>query len=355
MGKNCQKCGMTNADDAIFCTNCSEKISPSTLLEKQEPESTTVKSITEPYTDTPSPYPKETKSKKKLIIVAVAIIVAIVLITTAFFVLLAKENITSKIGTFFETANKVSGGPTVSLQSLASGNVNSAPASGYGAKYYLYLDEEKIGETREINDGETTYNGISCYKIIGTSNVEMSVSTGTTAFTVEYTSYVNKNDNAPIHMDISYKYTKPQTMEMSISIDCDRDNGIITTSIPSLNQNAILTLPEEYWGMISSVDDLYVGFSKDFDCTMTTQGTNINVNYNITVTEQEDVTVPAGTFEDCYLIEFKITYGSYTMSSSNMNMKIWISPNGVFPKSEVTTGTVVTGIIQELEGYYQKI
>ena len=353
MRKNCQKCGMTNADDAIFCTNCSEKISPSTLLEKQEPESTTVKSITEPYTDTPSLYPKETKSKKELIIVAVAIIVAIVLITAAFFVLFAKEDATSKINTFFENAKKVSGGPTVNLQSLASGNVYSTPASGYGTKYYMYYNGEKIGETREINDGETTYNGISCYKILATSNVEMSVNSVTTAFTMEYTSYVNKNDNAPIHMDINYKYTKPQTMEMSMSIDFDRDNGRITTSIS--NQNMILNIPKEYWGMISSVDDLYVGFSKDFDCTMTTQGTNINVNYNITVTEQEDVTVPARTFEDCYVIEFKITYGSYTMSSSNMNMKIWISPNGVFPKSEVTTGTVVTGIIQELEGYYQKI
>lgn len=352
MGKNCQNCGIANADDNIFCINCGEKLSPG---------STEVKSITEPiaepYASVPPLPPSEIKSKKKPMIIAVTIIVAILLVTATFFLFFYKENITSKVNTFFETAQKVSGGPAVSLQSLASGNVNSAPASGHGAKYYMYLDGKKIGESKEINDGETTYNGINCYKILGTSNLELTVTNTLIEATVEYASYVNKNDKTPIHMDFTYKYTKPQTIEMPMLIDFDRNAGTITTSIS--NQNMILNMPKEYWGMISSVNDLYVGFSKDFDCTMTAQGNNINVNYNITVLRQEDVTVLAGTFEDCYLVEFKVTYGSFTMSSSNMNMKIWISQDGVMPKAEITSG-IITGsssskITQELEGYYQKI
>ena len=127
--------------------------------------------------------------------------------------------------------SKSSGGPTVSLQSLGSGNFQTIPENQHLAKYYMYYGGEKIGETIEVNTGLTTYNGISCYKILGETDIEISLMGTSTAFTIDYIYYVKADDKMPIHLSITYDYTKPEelkTFDMTSTVSWDQEEGEIT-------------------------------------------------------------------------------------------------------------------------------
>jgi len=215
----------------------------------------------------------------------------------------------------------------------------------------MYYNGEKIGETVEANAGVTTYNGINCYKILGRSDIEMSVMGTTTSFTIDYTYYINENTNLPVYMNIDYDLSESQGGKMSSTISWNQNTGEIKMTIPVSSQEITLNFPTEYWGLLSSVDDLYVGYSKEFDYTMTNEGTTTGISMNISVTSQTDVTVLAGTFEDCYVLEFaQIESNSYSSNQPSVFMKVWISEDGVVPKVESTVlGMYIT---QELEGYY---
>ena len=150
---------------------------------------------------------------------------------------------------------------------------------------------------------------------------------------------------------IDYDLSGSQGGKMSSTISWNQNTGEIKMTIPVSSQEITLNFPTEYWGLLSSVDDLYVGYSKEFDYTMTNEGTTTGISMNISVTSQTDVTVLAGTFEDCYVLECaQIESNSYSSNQPSVFMKVWISEDGVVPKVESTVlGMYIT---QELEGYY---
>ena len=379
MFKRCPKCGIQNNENVSFCTNCGAKFEEKVSDFKQPTETEKIDAFEQqssgiykesayfeapkpvesmpeyqPYGQ-PSPYIAEKQAKKtKPIIAIVAIAIAAIVVATAFFVLFTgeKDEEKSELDRLLDSiTGKIKGGPTVSLQSLGSGNFQSIPADGCIAKYYMYYNGEKIGETVEANAGVTTYNGINCYKILGRSDIEMSVMGTTTAFTIDYAYYINENTNIPVYMDIDYDLSGSQGGKMSSTISWNQNTGEIKMTIPVSAQEITLNFPTEYWGLLSSVDDLYVGYSKEFDYTMTNEGTTTGISMNISVTSQTDVTVLAETFEDCYVLEFaQIESNYYSSNQPSVFMKVWISEDGVVPKVESTVlGMYIT---QELEGYY---
>ena len=379
MFKRCPKCGIQNNENVPFCTNCGAKFEEKISDFKQPTETEKIDAFEQQSSDVykesayfeapkpvesmpeyqpygqPSPYIPEKQSKKtKPIIAIVAIAIAAIVVATAFFVLFTgeKDEEKSELDRLLDSiTGKIEGGPTVSLQSLGSGNFQSIPADGCIAKYYMYYNGEKIGETVEANAGVTTYNGINCYKILGRSDITLTFMETTTSFTIDYTYYINENTNLPVYMNIDYDLSESQGGKMSSTISWNQNTGEIKMTIPVSAQEITLNFPTEYWGLLSSVDDLYVGYSKEFDYTMTNEGTTTGISMNISVTSQTDVTVLAGTFEDCYVLEFvQIESNSYSSNQPSVFMKVWISEDGVVPKVESTVlGMYIT---QELEGYY---
>lgn len=362
MVKICNNCSAESPDIATVCYNCGKNNfsnNQNTQTDNNKPVQTTNVEKTYPTQQTTYPI-EQPKNNKKTIIALVAVLVAIGLVATAFFVLYTDTNSTEKTDEFFANAEKVSGAPSMSLESLASGNLQTLPDEGYGAKYYMYYNGEKIGETKQKNDGIESYNGIDCQKIIGTTDVELSIMGSEMAFTMEYAYYID-NDNYPVHMDMGYKYTKPEQlagMDLDSDMDWDKNSGEVTMSIAGMTYT--YTLPTEYWGLLSP-ETLNIGYAKSFNYTMDMAGQNADISTTITVEKQEDVTVPAGTFKDCYLVNIEQTQSSatstYDLGSTTSNMKFWITETGEVPKIETASG-VATGLdsfsmTQELEGYYK--
>jgi len=387
MLKICPKCGMKNDENVAFCTNCGNRLAE-TLEEfrssfetekrdnfKQqdsgsykEPAYFNEPRQTEPTPQypvygQPSPYMPEKKSKKNRMILPILsiIIIAIIVVAAVFFVFFTgeknNEEENNELDQILNThTNKIEGGPSVSLKSLGSGNLKITPASDCVAKYNMYYLGDKIGESVEANAGITTYNGKSCYKILGRSDVELSVSGKTVAFTVDSIYYVEVDNNMPVYMSIVYDYTQPEELksyDMTVDITWNQQTGEITSTSSVMGQKgtAVAYLPLENWGIISSLSDLYVGYSKEFDYTMSTQGVTGAVHMTVNVLNNEGVTVPAGTFENCYVLEIDQDLSDLNVAGiSSANIKIWISEDGVVPKASSTmSGLQIT---QELEGYY---
>jgi len=379
MFKLCPKCGIKNKEDSPFCTNCGAKFEEKIKDLKQSPETEKIDTFEQqsseinkesPYFEAPKPVESmpeyqpygqtsthitEKQSKKKRTIIAVvSIAIAAIIIATAFFILFIGEKNGEKneLDQLLDSIkNKIEGGPTVSLQSLGSGNFQSIPADGCIAKYYMYYNGEKIGETVAANAGITTYNGINCYKILGRSDLTLTIMETTTSFTIDYTYYINKNTNIPVYMNMDYTSPESQGGKMSSTISWNQNTGEIKMTIPLSAQEITLNFPTEYWGELLSVDDLYIGYSKEFDYTMTNEGITSDISMNVSITNKTNVTVPAGTFENCNLLEFaQIESNYYSYNQPSVFMKVWISEDGVVPKVESTVLNMY--ISQELEGYY---
>jgi hypothetical protein len=177
-----------------------------------------------------------------------------------------------------------------------------------------------------------------------------------------------------------------ESVIMGYTIDWDRTQSkadmIFYTegmSYMSMNADCTIEFSDEYWDMDPEMEELEIGFEKIVEFTMTFKVNDFDYNiydttedeevseydltetytdddyaYNvedeisqtvtttmeIRVTDQEDVEVPVGTFEDCYVIEVNqkqnTEYGYYTSSSydETSSTKIWINQNGVMLKAE---------------------
>ena len=393
MFKHCLKCGIKNNELAPFCSNYGEKFEDEisdfekpTETEKidsfeqqssdihKEPVSFEETRHVEPVSDyqpygQPSPDIPEKQSKKTKPIIAVAVIaIAAIVVAASFYVIyIVEETEKSEFDKLIDNLkdsvkkyclgiakSKIDGGPTLNLQSLASGNFQTIPEKGRIAKYNLYRNGAKIGTATEEAVGTEMYKGKEYLLILGSSDVKISSYLGSTAFTMDYKYYVEADSKMPVFMSIFYDYKDPDNLDMQIELTWNQDSHEIKSTTSLMGRQATITskLPEEYWGMVSSIDDLYVGFVKNIAYTMSFYGESYNVDLTFSITSQEDVLVPAGTFENCYIFEFEQDFSelSHLIGDSNINMKIWISEKGVVPKAEVIL--LSEEITQELEGYY---
>ena len=349
--KYCPYCGNRNDDLAYFCAYCGVGLNESADLPNEMA-----------YNPNVQPFPIQKKSKKPMIIATIAIVASLILAGMLYVFVFQNEQ--DELGKLLEEYNvKVEGAPTTSMQSLAGGNFRSIPQLDHKAKYYLYYNGDKIGEIEETAVGTETYNGVSCYKIVGRSDVELRYSGQDIAFEMDHNYYVNKNGLIPVYMSIDYDFSKPSQLknaDMSIEITWDLDSSEIISTVNALGKTETATAiyPEEYWGMISSFDDLFVGLYESFEYSISTTSEYYDTDMimEVSVTGKEDVVVPAGTFEDCYVLELDQTEDSY-YSSGNLDssMKVWISEEGYIPQYEASMGSGLgLTIFAKLEGYYTK-
>jgi len=364
MSKSCFKCGTEPPNDKISYPYGENKFE-GTVTPSVNQTSYSTDLETTPYS--PQPPTSPAKPGRKKIIAAVAIAMAACLIAAALFVFmgLGKTEFEKLIDEMRDSVDEysfgtaktmISGGPTVSLMSLASGNFQSIPADGCIGKYGIYYNGEKVGTSTEETVGTENYRGADYLVIKGRGDVNMYYGYQDIAFIMDYTYFVEKETKIPVFMTMTYDYSEPEELEdmdITTEITWNKDTGEIKTSIPSMGVSSEAKLPADYWGMISSVDDLYIGYNKEFDYTITTSGQEVDVTMSISVSSQEDVTVAAGTFEDCYVVVMEQAAYGGAVGSMDFNFKVWISQEGVVPKSESSMSTMGSmNLIAELEGYY---
>ena len=294
------------------------------------------------------------------------------------------------------------------------------------------VPNQRIGEIREENLGKTSFNGKECIlvktygdisipikNLIQTYNEVSSYSSSSPystddqannminmipdelPFNIYSDYYVKEEDNTPIYMDYKIDMTEYMQIlqQISMSYGYSEEMDIINSDEPviigyiinwnrelgkadmqfymsgismlNMNGNFSLKFSEEYWDLNPSLEELYVGFEKIVDFTMTLKLDDFNFDFGsdyryedetmtitddlndytqtisttmeINVIDQENVKVPAGIFNDCYIIQInQIQNNDYdyydtitsTSSSSTSSMKVWLNENGVMPKAE---------------------
>ena len=362
MVKFCSSCGIKSYNHESFCMHCGSEFEgnlPSSMpMQPQvQPEQTQ-----QQYTP-PSSYPDLHSSSKsgKPMMVIIAIIVAAMIavagVAAIFTMSNNDENDSSSDGggsfitdTSFSTSLD---GPVINLQSLASGNFQSIPAEGYYTKYGYYLSGEKIGFISLTNTGITTYSGKECYKIIGDSNFEMEQYEISLEISMDYTYYVVKSNMMPIYMtmDMDYDYDEslgiPAMDTITMNFYWDHNTGEMTATTSMLGETITMSydLPQDYWG-ITSFDDLPVTFT--FDTSLDIPGASSETILTTTTVskeaETEDVTA-AGKTWNCNIVNMdQVTEGSaYSQGQeSTVNMKMWVTDDGIVPKIETTSTTTAT-------------
>jgi hypothetical protein len=80
-------------------------------------------------------------------------------------------------------------------------------------------------------------------------------------------------------------------------------------------------LPPERWG------DIHVGYSAQF--TSMTPYSLPMLNAEMTATGKEDVVVPSGTYENCFVV-------NGTQPDIDLEVTLWVTEQGVVPQAEIT-------------------
>jgi hypothetical protein len=104
-----------------------------------------------------------------------------------------------------------------------------------------------------------------------------------------------------------------------------------------------LLLPPERWG------DINVGYSAQFTCMIHVDSIP-EVTVEMTVIGKENVVVPSGTYENCFVV-------NGTQTDMDLEMTLWVTEQGVVPQAEVTMavrGIDPLTLTMKLEHYEQK-
>lgn len=370
MTKYCKNCNKANNDSSNFCVHCGSRIYEiknsyyESQFEKTKQSSFNQMNMNSYYGQN---YVNNTSvnNKKKPWIITITIFTAILLIIAGLYFAFynsTEEKVNELDVMLKNIGDKMDKAPKASLQSLASGNIPCIPDENCLVKYYLYYNDEKIGDLIIGNTGTEYYNGKSCYKLLGRTNVDIEVNDIAIAFQMDYTYYSDKNTDLPVYMIIEYEYSKPMELkgiDISITISWDQDSGEIITTANYLGEKQTSTtiVPTDYWGILSSFDNLYIGYTEQINYVITQPDyhSDIDMLLEISITDIEGIIVPAGTFDNCYVVEFEQSKtNSYYYSKTSSKTKLWITKDGEFPQIQITipSDTINIEMTAKLEGYY---
>ncbi len=194
----------------------------------------------------------------------------------------------------------------------------------------------------------TTYEGVQCYKVeISGSMAAMGMSTPYSGY-----AYVDTEDYQARYMTITMTMsvvgqTQTMTTEYFFNYDTNKlrmkttmDGQVLTDTETDMPESTFTQYNmQEFLG-----EDLYVGWSKDFGF----QSDSTRYTMTLTVTKEEIITVPAGTFR-CYVL-------SVTMPDVTLN--VWVNAQmTLVPKMEISasyqgqTILLMTMTLQSYSGY----
>lgn len=191
--------------------------------------------------------------------------------------------------------------------------------------------------------GMEEYQGKLCRKIEGDGNAKLSISGITTSYTFNLEGYMDSDTGMPKKYSYKYHYSEPQKIDKTIELTWNRAQGVMVSEVSVSGQKTTVTahLPEEYW---EPIENLSIGHRKEITYTVESPTENLSTNsvtLKIQIKGREDVTVPKGVYENCYVVKA-------TQPELGQEFTYWITEDGVVPKTRFSQSIGLTSF--ELTG-----
>jgi len=174
----------------------------------------------------------------------------------------------------------------------------------HSATYGYYSQESRVGELQFASVGDRTYQ----------FEGEFSINTTVGEVGVSFDGEVGDFRNS-VPQSTSFGWSsEDSTLPFPTAIDA----GIFV----DVTREITLLLPPERWG------DIDVGYSEQFT-SMVSYGGIAELNVEMTAIGKEDVVVPSGTYENCFVV-------NGTQPDMDLEITLWVTEQGVVPQAEVT-------------------
>jgi hypothetical protein len=180
--------------------------------------------------------------------------------------------------------------------------LESEPKVRY-ATYGYYCQESRVGELQLASVGYRTY------KFEG----EFSINTTVGEVGLNFDAEVDFRDSMPQSSSFGRSY-KNSSLPFPTSVDAE--------IFIDLTMEMMLLLPPAHWGGID------MGYSEQFIPTTPLDGIT-EVTVEMTVIGKEDVVVPSGTYENCFMV-------NGTQPDMNLELTFWVTEQGVVSRAEIT-------------------
>lgn len=173
----------------------------------------------------------------------------------------------------------------------------------HSATYGYYFQESRVGELQFASVGNVTYQFEGEFTI----NITMGEVGG--SFYGEVGDFRN---SVPRLTSLGWS-----SEDSSLPFPTAIDAGIFV----GVTRQMTFLLPPERWGGI------HVGYSAQF--TSMTPYSLPMLNAEMTATGKEDVVVPSGTYENCFVV-------NGTQPDIDLEVTLWVTEQGVVPQAEIT-------------------
>jgi hypothetical protein len=174
----------------------------------------------------------------------------------------------------------------------------------HSATYGYYHQESRVGELQFALDDTGTY------QFEGDFNIDITIGEVGASFDGEVGGFGN---SVPRFTSLGGSY-KDSSLPFPTAIDA--------AIFVDLTREMTLLLPPERWGSID------VGYSEQFTCAILLGGMP-EVTVEMTAIEKEDVVVPSGTYENCFVV-------NGIQTDMDLEITLWVTEEGVVPQAEVT-------------------
>jgi len=174
----------------------------------------------------------------------------------------------------------------------------------HSATYGYYFQESRVGEIQFAFVGNRTY------QFEGEFNIDTTIGKVGKSFHGEVGDFRNSvpqsqslgwsDDDSPLPF--------PTAIDAAIFVD--------------VTMYMMFLLPPERW------ESIHVGYSVQFTPT-TLFGSMAEINVEMTAIGKEDVVVPSGIYENCFVV-------NGTQPGMELEMTLWVTEQGVVPQAEVT-------------------
>jgi len=177
----------------------------------------------------------------------------------------------------------------------------------HSATYGYYFQESRVGELQFASVGNRTYQ---TYQFEGEFNIDITIGEVGGSFDGEVGDFRNSvprsKSSGGSYEDSSLPF--PTAIDAAIFVDVTREMTFL--------------LPPERWGGID------IGYSEQFTYIIHLGGIP-KVTVEMIAIEKEDVVVPSGTYENCFVV-------NGTQPEMDLEMILWVTEQGVVPQAEIT-------------------
>lgn len=174
----------------------------------------------------------------------------------------------------------------------------------HSATYGYYFQESRVGEVQFAPVGKATY------QFEGEFTINITIGEIGVSFNGEVGDFRN---SVPGSTSFSKSYN-----DASLPLPTAIDAGIF---LDVTTEMTFLLLPE-HWGAI------HTGYSEQFT-QMVSSGGTAELNVEMTAIGKEDVVVPSGTYENCFVV-------NGTQPEMGLEMTLWVTEQGAVPQAEIT-------------------